>query len=84
MANISSEFMLYQLLAPYLRDAGTKYISQYHMPLPLMYQHKINNTFLVNIPILYPLKTPKTFGVFREYKIGASARSKLFKRDAEI
>ena len=35
------------------------------------------NLFLANVPILYPLKTPKNlwfFGVFRGYKMRALAR----------
>ena len=38
------------------------------------------NPFPVNVPILYPLKTPenqKFFGVFRGYKMGTLARNEL-------
>ena len=44
----------------------------------------MTNSFLDNIPILYPLKTPTTFwcllfGVFRGYEIGTLTRNRLKK-----
>ena len=35
------------------------------------------NPFLVNVPILYPLKTPENLWVFRGYKMGTLARNGL-------
>ena len=51
-------------------------ISQFHETSRI----RLFNPFLVNVPILYPLKTPENLwfsGVFREYKIGTLARNRL-------
>ena len=42
------------------------------------------NPFLVNVPVLYPLKTPENqrfFGAFKGYKMGSLPRYGLNKRN---
>ena len=54
------------------------YISTHSSDWELVYIE----TFLVNVPILYTLKTPGNqgvFGVFREYKMRIMARNSLIK-----
>ena len=41
---------------------------------------RLLSSFLANVPILYPLKTPENlwfFGVFRRYKMGTLAKNGL-------
>ena len=45
-----------------------------------MHSDTFFNTFLANVPVLYPLKTPENLcfpGIFREYKMGTLARNGL-------